>query len=447
MLKALNVVAVLIAAGFATSTQAATLPAVGSGTLKFHLDAGVGVTTSGGLVTQWNDQSGGGNHFVQANLAQSPALTVGLNGLPTINFTSDRLDAIAGHTLNNANALDFTIFAVTSGNTNPFALFDSRPGQANVFRYAAFSGANPSNPGNAVELWDSTPFISFTTNTNGSIISTQASLAPTRVLDNRVFGGASVSAKGAFSASTAQIGFAEPDIGTINGGGNGFYSGNISEMIYYQGRLSVQDQFNVENYLRAKYNVNPIALDVPQLLPNPAIVAASTAFGAADAFGGTFFVHNVLDGNPLTDYASNGQGTNTFIDFDFGGSTLITQVNYTDRMTSGVPQGTGPGGPADNVTSFDLIFSDDAIFGNGDDRLVSVLSPGFANTDIIAINGGRGFSARFVRWDVTGISGPANNNGAGEIQFFSTLFSIPEPGTLSLLGMAGLALLRRRRSA
>ena len=118
-------------------------------------------------------------------------------------------------------------------------------------------------------------------------------------------------------------------------------------------------------------------------------------------------------------------------------------------MTSGVAQGTGPGGPLDNVTSYDLIFSQDPLFGNGDDVIVNVLSPGFANTEQVLINGGAGISARFLRWDVTGVvAGGSTNQGAGEFAFFTTVTTqVPEPATLSLLGLGGLMLLRRRRAA
>ena len=66
----------------------------------------------------------------------------------------------------------------------------------------------------------------------------------------------------------------------------------------------------------------------PPVLENPTIIDFATAFPG-------YGVDNVLDGNLVTDYASQGQGINTFIDFDFGQPVTIGQVIVTDRTTSG----------------------------------------------------------------------------------------------------------------
>ena len=167
-----------------------------------------------------------------------------------------------------------------------------------------------------------------------------------------------------------------------------------------------------------------------QPLDNPTIVNSSPAFSPA------FDVSLALDGDPFTDYASAGQGNNTFIDFDFGAPTLLAEVEYTDRTSSAVPQGSGGGGSADNVQLFDLIFSMDGIFGNADDTTVRYQSPEFAETQLLSINNGDGIVAQFLRFDV--VQTPGANPGAGEFQFFGTV--VPEPTSIAIWSLIGLGL-------
>lgn len=139
---------------------------------------------------------------------------------------------------------------------------------------------------------------------------------------------------------------------------------------------------------------------------------------AQPGFGVNFF----LDGNLLTDYASNAQGNNTFVDFRFAAPTLITQTRYTDRTSSGGANGSNTRGPLDNVTRYSLTLSRNNTFGDADDRTISVSSPGFANTDSpTLINGGLGFQASAVRFRVTAFNqaGPGNVGGA-ELEFLTT---------------------------
>jgi hypothetical protein len=78
----------------------------------------VGVTVSAG-VSQWNDQSGNGNHLVQATGAAQPTRTLGaVNGLPSIDF--DGSDDSMGVTF--AMAQPTTVFLFASQTT--WTIFD-----------------------------------------------------------------------------------------------------------------------------------------------------------------------------------------------------------------------------------------------------------------------------------------------------------------------------------
>jgi hypothetical protein len=175
----------------------------------------------------------------------------------------------------------------------------------------------------------------------------------------------------------------------------------------------------------------------------PVIINNSTAFAG-------FPVSDFIDGNILTDYASAGQGANTFVDFDFGSPKQIAKVTYTDRTSSGGNNGSGAGGPGDNVLSYNLVFRlNDANFGTAGDTTVGPIpSPGFTNTDPpVLINGGAGILARFVEFKVVTTNGA--NPGGAEIVFESPA-GVPEPSTLLLAGLGGLSLAgyawRRRRA-
>jgi len=144
-----------------------------------------------------------------------------------------------------------------------------------------------------------------------------------------------------------------------------------------------------------------------------------TIINSSPAFAG-FEVPFFTDGDTSTDYASNGGGVGTFVDFDFGRRVTIADVLYTDRTSSGGANGSGAGGSQNNVTGYDLIFSDDNTFPPGNRRTVSVNSPGHANTDAPAtINCGPGLTVRYVRFRVTAINaGSPGNVGGAEIRFF-----------------------------
>src|SRR6185436_15656326 len=104
-------------------------------------------------------------------------------------------------------------------------------------------------------------------------------------------------------------------------------------------------------------------------------------------------------------------GAGTFVDFDLGAPSLVGGFDFFDRPAD-----------EDRVTGFDLIFSANAIFGDGDDITRSYVNANMALGDEFAP-----ISARYVRFDVTGNNGL--NTGISEIMFYQ----VPEPSTVALL--------------
>ncbi len=61
-------------------------------------------------------------------------------------------------------------------------------------------------------------------------------------------------------------------------------------------------------------------------LPAPTISASAEAYP-----GGHYEPGNLVDGDPATEYSSNGKGTNTFVEFDFANPTAIAGFRHRDR--------------------------------------------------------------------------------------------------------------------
>jgi hypothetical protein len=146
----------------------------------------------------------------------------------------------------------------------------------------------------------------------------------------------------------------------------------------------------------------------------------------------------------VTDYASNGGGDTTHLDFAISGSA--DEISVYDRTTSGGDNGTYVGGTTDFTTEFELIFSDNADFS---DPLATYTFSKSAPTNptgpasFLFTGAFATVDADYVRYQV--ISG-GTNSGVADISF-SGPSAVPEPGGLALLGTGTLGLvgmLRRR---
>jgi hypothetical protein len=135
-----------------------------------------------------------------------------------------------------------------------------------------------------------------------------------------------------------------------------------------------------------------------QLAP-PKITASAEAYP-----GGKYEPTNLVDGALMTEYSSNGKGTNTFLEFDFGRPVKIVAFQHIDRND-----------PATVAASL-LSFADE----NG--------KP-IASVDINHVNqrGGITFktlpspvTAQRARWQVTQLGAGLGTVGGAEVAFFST---------------------------
>ena len=134
-------------------------------------------------------------------------------------------------------------------------------------------------------------------------------------------------------------------------------------------------------------------------VPTPRILTNSVPY--SDSYS----VEQIIDGNQRTEYSSKGDGTNTFIEFDFGAPVRIAAFKHIDRND-----------PA-TIAESELTFKD------ATSNIVSRIRIPHANK-----RGGVTFfvlphtvTARFARWQVTEL-GPHKYGtvGGAEIEFFES---------------------------
>ena len=161
----------------------------------------------------------------------------------------------------------------------------------------------------------------------------------------------------------------------------------------------------------------------------------ATVINAAQAFAPLFAAENAADGivgrtsgtGDGPEYASASLGSEAFVDFDLGAVRSVGGFDFFDRPAD-----------EDRITGFDLIFSGNSIFGDGDDVVKSYTKSTLGASDVF-----NGVSAQYVRFDVTAnLGGPNANTGISEIVFYQ----VPEPslGAMLCCGLLGFIARRRR---
>jgi MYXO-CTERM domain-containing protein len=173
---------------------------------------------------------------------------------------------------------------------------------------------------------------------------------------------------------------------------------------------------------------------------------------------------DAIDGNFTTDYASNGLGTSTHLDFSFGTPVTFNSIMYTDRTSSGGDNGSDSMGTYDFVTEFEYIFATDINFTN----VVATVEvphpvpaectgntcPNLSDFQVTTTLEAP-ITAEYVKWQViqTNPDSPSGglNPGAAEFSFNTSPAdtATPEPGPLTLIAAGGLAFavgIRRRHA-
>ncbi len=248
--------------------------------LKLWLKAGVGITQSGGTVSNWADQSGNGNDVLQASPGLQPAFTASsVNGLPGLTFASGTylsaaLDLMAvGHdrtivaVIKAATGAGGTITAQRTGTTFNTSVDEVHIGGATLLYGDSLTvlltdAATPRLTGSG-QVWEwkaqvgSPPVVNLN--------------AVTQTLGS--FAGSNV---------TSDTGGTGTAIGVRGNHATWPFNGDICEILIYDSVLSSGDLQQVRAYLQTKYAIS-LGITALSISPPSPIVAT----GASQTFTGS----------------------------------------------------------------------------------------------------------------------------------------------------------------
>lgn len=209
-------------------------------TMSLWLRADAGVTTSGGLVSSWADQSGNNNTAYMATASRRPSLASGaLNGKPVIRFNGSQ-----SLTLTSAvQPSTFTVF-VAGKNSMPSETF------------SMILGPGGNNANNQLRWENGTQALFVGTGNNLPVIT--STIGNTRVyhaLSARYDGSQMRVYRDGNLVSTHSFVTSGPwslnQIGAYYS--SYFMVGDVAEILFYNSALSDTDRTSVNSYLKTKY--------------------------------------------------------------------------------------------------------------------------------------------------------------------------------------------------
>jgi len=214
--------------------------------LVLWLDAGKGITATSG-VSKWEDQSGGGNHAVQATASYQPTyITNGLNGYPVVRFPGGEKYLRHSPILTDS----YTAFYVLTLNEH----------EINKVYYYHAGDVNTGDLGFFAETMNKEEGWGSAGNVDTSVTVRTSELYPTP-LDWRIH----THQPEALYKDGTEVEYSErkdnvyagnlTDIGSRSDHATLFFVGDIAEILVYDRILTVLERGMVEIYLNAKYDI------------------------------------------------------------------------------------------------------------------------------------------------------------------------------------------------
>ena len=223
--------------GYGSVVEAQSPGGVGTTNLEVWLRADIGVTESGGNVSQWDDQSTNAYTYTQGNTAAQPDLISNhLNYNPAIHFTNNLDRVRTTSTVNLDNSGNYTIMTATQlGSLSGFKTMIHGPGAT----------SHPLIASNGVLGAFLSSFYSsdYSLDTESHLVAINGSAGSgTYAID-----GLSVGFPFTTVNSTVEY------VGNNNVGDQPW--GHIHDLILYNAVLTVTEQKQVESYLAIKYGI------------------------------------------------------------------------------------------------------------------------------------------------------------------------------------------------
>ncbi|MBK6711805.1 MAG: hypothetical protein IPG51_15955 [Chloroflexi bacterium] len=316
----------------------------GASTLELWLRADKGVfsqsnctipAATGNSVGCWQDQSGNGAHATNTNTLNQPTFNTGsLNNQPTLYFNGSQTDAL----VSGAITLDqFTIFSV----------FNSTGADGFVYEQGSDTGTNNGN--NLFSGTECSAYIKRDATTSGLSLGAGWMNATYAFVANGYNGSHSshsVSKNDLLISATCTYGVNDPVnpmtpvnvndvvyIGARSGSGLPF-TGNLTELIFFNENLPDVQKILVENYLSSKYN---IAFDVASTNDHyDGDTPANGDFDLDVAGIGRFGVVSHTEAQAAGMVVVNGTFLNADGDWLLFGHNVATNINTTaDLPTDG----------------------------------------------------------------------------------------------------------------